>query len=159
MLSLILIAFSAGGAQLVLQPAGDKVITSERARPLVPAISRNADGIAVAGYDVVAYFEQERAVRGSSDFEHKHAGVIWRFSSAKHRDMFAREPDRFVPQFGGYCAYAVAKGYTATAAPDAWSIVGGRLYLNYNAAVRKVWQGEQDTLIERAMRNWPQMHQ
>jgi hypothetical protein len=159
MLSLFIVALSvAGGAPLLLQPAGDKVITTERAKPLVDAVSRDGDGIAIGGYDAVAYFEVARPVKGSRSFEHEYKGAVWRFSSSQHREMFAREPDRFMPQFGGYCAYAVARGYTATASPLAWSIADGKLYLNYNEAVRKVWQSDQERLIDGALHNWPRLH-
>lgn len=112
------------------------------------------DGLAVSGYDAVAYFTEGRARRGSPEFEHAWSGVTWRFSSAAHRDAFAAEPARYAPQYGGYCAWAVSKDYTYAADPEAWAVVGGKLYLNYDRAVQERWRADADA-IARADRNWP----
>src|SRR5687767_8151432 len=98
--------------------------------------------VAVEGYDVVAYFTQAKPVRGDSDFTHEWNGATWRFASAAHRDEFAKNPGKYAPQYGGYCAFGVSRGYAVGIDPDAWKIVGGKLYLNYNAEVQRTWLGD-----------------
>ena len=99
-------------------------------------------GVAIEGADPVAYFTEGKAVEGSDDFAHEWMGATWRFVSAANRDRFAAEPDRYAPQYGGYCAWAVSQGYTAKIDPEAWTIVDGRLYLNYSKEVRTQWSAD-----------------
>ena len=113
------------------------------------------DGIALSGYDAVAYFTDGKPVKGSSSFEHSWNGATWRFASAAHRDAFVAAPEKYAPQYGGYCAWAVSKNYTYAADPEAWKIVDGKLYLNYDKSVREVWEKEIPAAIARADRNWP----
>jgi hypothetical protein len=115
-------------------------------------------GLAVRGYDVVAYFIESKPVRGSAEFEHEWMGVKWRFASKENRDTFARSPEKFAPQFGGYCAWAVGHNYTADGDPEAWRIVDGKLYLNYNRSVQKQWEQDRAKWIEQGQRNWPGLH-
>ena len=143
---------------LELRPPTDPVTVGESVRPLVEAVSHDKDGVAVGGYDTVAYFEDGRAVKGRSELNVEYAGVVWRFASEKHRKQFLSDAARYIPQFGGYCAYAVAKGYTATADPTVWRVVDGKLYLNYNRAVQRVWEDSHAELIELASKNWPSLH-
>ncbi len=110
---------------------------------------------AVGGYDPVAYFQKGRPVRGSSKHVLKHKGVNWRFSSAANLAAFKANPGRYIPAFGGYCAWAVSQGYTAKGDPRAWKIVGGRLYLNYNRSIQKRWERNQSANIRAGNRNWP----
>ena len=112
-------------------------------------------GVAIHGYDPVAYFTQGKPVKGSDAFTHDWNGVAWRFANAQNRDAFAAEPARYAPQYGGYCAYAVSKGYTAKIEPDAWSVVDGKLYLNFDRNVRAIWNKDQPGYIEKANANWP----
>jgi len=110
---------------------------------------------AASGYDVVAYFTENRPVEGSSDFTARHEGATWRFSSAANRDLFVADPAKYAPQYGGYCAYAVAQGSTASTVPEAWKIVDGKLYLNYSTGVQRRWESQQSGYIEPAITNWP----
>jgi YHS domain-containing protein len=112
-------------------------------------------GVGAGGYDVVQYFEQGKPVVGSAEFTARYEGATWRFVSSKSRDLFAKEPARYAPQYGGYCAWAVSEGYTAKGDPTAWSIVGGKLYLNYNASVQKTWERNTNRSISRGNSNWP----
>ncbi len=111
--------------------------------------------LAVGGYDTVAYFTEGRPVEGDARFVVRHQGAEWRFASAEHRDRFAASPERYAPQYGGYCAWAVAQGYTASGDPQRWRIVDGRLYLNYDAEVQRKWEQDIPGFIARADRNWP----
>lgn len=113
------------------------------------------DGLALSGYDAVAYFTESKAVKGSPQFEHQWSGARWRFASAAHRDAFAASPEQYAPQYGGYCAYAVSRNYTAPTDPEAWTVVEGKLYLNYDKTVRGLWKKELPEAIQRADRNWP----
>lgn len=112
-------------------------------------------GTAIEGADAVAYFTQGKPVEGSSDFTHEWQSATWRFASAEHRDAFAANPEQYAPQYGGYCAYAVANGYTAGIEPEAWTISGGKLYLNFNLAVREDWLANKDAYIKQGDENWP----
>ncbi len=107
------------------------------------------------GYDIVAYFTEGQARRGDMRFEVEWDGALWRFASAEHREAFRKEPVRYAPQYGGYCAYAVSRGYTADADPEAWHIENGRLYLNYSRRVRDTWREDIPGHIAKADRNWP----
>jgi YHS domain-containing protein len=117
----------------------------------------NADRskLAVKGYDVVAYFDDGRAVAGSTAFEHEVGGVRYRFASAANRDRFVQDPQRYLPQYGGFCAYAVSKGYTADTDPQAWRIVDGRLFLNYDRGVQRLWEEDIPGRIAKGDANWP----
>src|SRR5687767_2907307 len=87
------------------------------------------DGIAIRGYDMVAYFNNSKAIKGSDEFQHEWNDAKWYFSSASNRDLFAKAPEKYAPQFGGYCAYAASRDYIYDADPQFWRIVDGRLYL------------------------------
>lgn len=112
-------------------------------------------GAAIQGYDPVAYFTEGRPVEGSRQFTHQWNGATWRFASAANRDRFAASPEKYAPQYGGYCAYGVAHGYTVKIDPQAWSVVDGRLYLNYSPAVQADWKKDVPGYIRRADANWP----
>lgn len=113
------------------------------------------DGIAIGGYDPVAYFTDQKPVKGSPEFQSVHRGSMFQFASAAHRDMFAAEPDKYAPQYGGYCAYGMAKGYKAKIDPGAFSVIYGTLFLNYSDAVRTRWLSDVSGYIQQADANWP----
>ena len=112
-------------------------------------------GVAIDGYDPVAYFTDGKPVEGDADITLDWNGATWRFASAEHRDLFATEPEQYAPQFGGYCAWAVAQGKTAGIEPEAWTLVDGRLYLNYSKKIQKRWEEDVPGNIEKAEGNWP----
>lgn len=114
-------------------------------------------GTAIDGTDPVAYFTEGRPVAGSSDTTYEWIGATWRFASAENRDKFKAEPARYAPQYGGYCAWAVAQGYTASTDPEAWKIVDGKLYLNYDKGVQAKWEGDVPGNITAADGNWPKV--
>ncbi len=115
------------------------------------------DGVAIRGYDPVAYFMDHKPVKGSPDFTVEHRGSTFHFVSASNRDAFAANPEKFLPQYGGFCAFGMAKGYKATTDPAAYTIVGGRLYLNYSLSVRELWQEDIPGNIRKADANWPEV--
>lgn len=113
-------------------------------------------GVAAGGYDVVAYFAGKPA-EGSREFASEYNGATYRFASAANRDAFAANPARYAPQYGGYCAWAVANGYTAKGDPEAWSVEGGKLYLNYSKSVRSDWLKDVPGNIAKGDANWPKV--
>lgn len=113
------------------------------------------DGAAIKGYDPVAYYTVHKPVEGSAQFTSVYKGATFRFASAANRDAFAAAPEKFAPQYGGFCAYGAAGGYKAAIDPAAWSIVDGKLYLNYNKRVQTSWNQDQSGYIAKADKNWP----
>lgn len=114
-----------------------------------------SDGLALRGYDAVAYFADGRAVRGQPQYEVPWNGARWRFASAEHRDRFVAAPEQYAPQFGGYCAWAVSRGYTAEGDPEAWRIVDGSLYVNYSKRVQRKWEANIPEYIRQGQAHWP----
>ena len=112
-------------------------------------------GIAINGYDPVAYFTEGKPVEGSPDHTSDWEGATVQFSSAENKALFDGDPEKYAPKYGGYCAYAVSKGYTASTDPAAWSIHEDRLYLNYSKSVRALWAARKRHHIEQADKNWP----
>jgi hypothetical protein len=112
-------------------------------------------GIAIDGTDPTSYFTEGKPVPGDPAITLDWRGATWRFASEAARDMFASDPDRYAPQFGGWCAWAVAEGYTAATVPEAWTISDGKLYLNYSRRVRRRWEGDIAGNIARGQANWP----
>ncbi len=122
-----------------------------------PEIYSSTFGGAISGYDPVAYFTQGQPVRGKRAHTLEYKGATWHFASGKNRQSFKQNPHRYMPQYGGYCAYAVSQGYTASTDPDAWSIVNGKLYLNYSKGVRSKWNIDRPGYIQKANANWPKV--
>ena len=118
-------------------------------------ISASSDGLAVGGYDSVAYFRHGRPVPGSRSYQLQHRGAVWRFTSAETLRQFLEQPDAFEPQFGGYCAWAVSQHYLAPGDPLQWKIVDGKLYLNANPRAKMLWEADQSAAIKRGHANWP----
>ena len=108
------------------------------------------DGIAIRGYDTVAYFTDGKPEKGSDDFTMDYEGATWKFSSQEHLDLFKGDPDKYVPQYGGYCAYGVAVGNLVKIEPDLWTIVDDKLYLNYNKSLNNKWKKDVPGYIEKA---------
>ena len=114
-------------------------------------------GVAIKGYDPVAYFEHGKPVAGSKQFEHSWKDATWRFASAANRDKFSSNPEKYAPQYGGYCAYAVSLGATADIDPAAWSVVDGKLYLNKSKSIQATWSQDIPGYIKSADENWPKI--
>lgn len=109
---------------------------------------------AINGYDAVAYFKSDKPVKGDSKFVYKWKDASWYFSSQENLQAFQSNPEKYAPQYGGYCAYGTSKGYKAPTEPDAFTIVNGKLYLNYNNQVKATWLKTKEELIEKADKNW-----
>jgi YHS domain-containing protein len=122
-----------------------------------PVYTGLLSNVAVGGYDPVSYFSPGGPVKGSADFTLTYKGAEWRFASAGNRDAFRQDPERYAPQYGGYCAWAVAQGSTAKGDPENWKIVNGKLYLNYNSDIQKRWEQSIPENIQAGDRNWPRV--
>lgn len=114
-------------------------------------------GPAISGFDPVAYFTMSKPIPGTADFSHEHDGATWQFSSAENLELFKAAPDKYAPQYGGYCAYAVSKGKTAPIDPLAWRIVDDKLYLNYNKSIQDRWAKDVAQSIVDGDANWPKV--
>ncbi len=114
-------------------------------------------GVAINGYDPVAYFTDSAPVEGSADFTAIYEGATFHFASAANRDLFAADPVAYAPQYGGYCAYAVSRGATASTSPNAWTVYEGKLYLNFNRTVRALWSRDVPGNVAAADANWPKV--
>ncbi len=115
------------------------------------------DAGAIRGYDPVAYHRDSRAVPGADDITHDWNGATWHFASVANRDAFAAEPGRYAPRYGGYCAYGTSQGYKVSTDPEAFAVVDGVLYLNYNRAVQATWDSDRAGYIGRADANWTKL--
>ncbi|MEO0937750.1 MAG: YHS domain-containing (seleno)protein [Pseudomonadota bacterium] len=143
------------------------ILTGLAAAPIAVLAARNSaagtakppvyaeNGIAIDGTDPLSYFNEGAPIAGSADITHDWMGATWRFTSAANRDAFAADPAAYAPQYGGYCAYAVSEGYTASTIPEAWKIVDGKLYLNFNRRIQRRWERDIPGRIAAADANWP----
>jgi YHS domain-containing protein len=117
----------------------------------------STDGIALQGYDVVAYHREGTAVPGEATLSTMWNGREWHFSSEANREAFLAEPESYVPAYGGYCAWAAAEGYIATVDPEVFHLADGTLYLNYSRGIGRRWQRDISGNIRRANENWPRL--
>ena len=122
-----------------------------------PPVVADAQGVAIQGYDPVAYFAEGRAVAGSAEHEHHWNGAVWRFASAEARARFAATPETYAPRYGGWCAWAASQNRLAPGDPRVWRIVGGRLYLNCSERAQRDWEADLDANIARGDANWPRL--
>ena len=113
--------------------------------------------VAIKGYDTVAYFTEQKAVKGKDSISHSWLGAQWQCSNQQHKRLFVENPARYAPQYGGFCADGVAYGTTTTNIdPQAWRIIDGKLYLNYNESAA-VEIEELEGQVDKADKNWPKI--
>jgi YHS domain-containing protein len=120
-----------------------------------PPVAIDDAGLALKGYDTVAYFSDGQPQPGSPAFSLEWMGATWLFTSDEHRAAFKADPERYAPQFGGYCAYAVSMDHVQKADPEVWSIIDDKLYLNLGPGAQAKWQADLSGNIVRASNNWP----
>lgn len=111
-------------------------------------------GVAIQGYDPVAYFTDNMAVPGNASIATSHDGAIYQFASEDHKAAFEADPAMYAPQYGGYCAYAAAQGAKAPIEPEQFTVFDGKLYLNFNADVRQRWNQDRAGYIGKADAYW-----
>ena len=120
-----------------------------------PVVTDPQSGLAISGFDPVAYFSEAKPAVGRAELEHGAGGAVWRFTNAGNRAAFAGDPDVYAPRFGGYDPVAIARGASVPGHPEIWLVSGQRLYLFYNASARAAFAAEPERIIETAERNWP----
>ena len=120
------------------------------------AAVNTADGLALKGYDPVAYFTDGQPTKGADQYSFQWKGVTYRFASAENLKRFKADPDKYLPQYGGYCAYAMSLNRIADIDPSRWAIVDGKLYLNNGFVAEKLWSLNKSGNIASGDRNWPQ---
>lgn len=131
------------------------ILFSASAYAVDPTYTALFSNKAIKGYDTVAYFTENKPVKGSEEFSLEYKGAQWLFSSAENKALFEANPEKYAPQYGGYCAYAVAQNSTASIKPELFTIHNGKLYLNYNSSINDKWNADIDSYIEAADKNWP----
>jgi YHS domain-containing protein len=122
----------------------------------IPAIN-SAQGVALKGYDPVAYFTDGKPVEGSAQFDYRWSGVDYHFASAENRDRFQADPAAYAPQYGGYCAFAIANSRIADIDPADWAVVDHKLYLNNNDVAQSLWSLDRSGNIEAGDRHWTEV--
>jgi hypothetical protein len=121
-------------------------------------VATDSSGVAIKGYDTVAYFTEGQAIKGNPEFALPWQDAQWYFSNARHRDLFAANPERYAPQFGGHCASGLSIGKVVAADPEEWTIVDGKLYMKFNRAVRDQWRQDKTARIKKGEENWAEIH-
>lgn len=114
-----------------------------------------SSGKAIKGYDPVAFFKESKPVKGSDNISFQYKDATWLFSTVENLESFKKSPEKYAPQYGGYCAYGTADGHKAPTQTDTWTVVNGKLYFNYNTKVKENWDKQQAALIEKANTQWP----
>lgn len=133
------------------------LFASTAPRLAAQAVNADQDHLALYGYDAVAYQAENAARKGSAEYTVTYEGNIYRFATAAHRDTFKASPVKYLPAYGGYCAYGVSRGYKVKVDPEAFRIVDGTLYLNYDKGVQKKWLADISGFIARANENWVEL--
>ena len=141
--------------RLLLTPIA--VCFSQLASAADPVNTTWIGNLAVEGYDTVAYFTDGDAVKGSKEYQIEWMDANWRFATEEHMHMFLANPEKYAPQYGGYCAYAVSNDGLADIDPEQFHIHDDKLYLNYNAKIQQEWLPEKVERIEAANENWPDL--
>ena len=119
------------------------------------SLNKTESGIAIKGYDVVAFFTEKQAVKGSENFKTVYQDAVFLFSSKENKQKFLKDPEDYIPAFGGFCALGVSNGYKDDMHPHAFSIVKGRLYFNLTPRIHRYWEQNMEIFIQRANHNWP----
>jgi YHS domain-containing protein len=115
------------------------------------------NGVAIRGYDPVAYFLDNIPTEGLAEYSTTWQGVEWRFKSKENLDLFTGNPEKYAPQFGGFCAYGVSDNHKSPTDPSAFTVVNEKLYLNYSPKVKQLWSKDREMHIRRAETNWPSL--
>ena len=116
----------------------------------------HAKGVALKGYDAVAFFTLNQAVKGAKEKTYRWRELEWRFSDEAHLDLFKAAPEQYVPEYGGYCAFGASEGYKAPTKPAAFTLIGGKLYLNFAHYVKRRWMEKMEAKLAMADRLWPE---
>ena len=134
--------------------AAQQAAPATMAAPAKTLVNVDRHGLGLAGYDPVAFFTDSAALRGDSTHRASFGGATYWFASEAHRALFQADPAKYVPQFGGYCAYGASRGYAAKVEIDTWQIIDGRLTLNYNKDVQRTFNQDVAGYLRKANENW-----
>ena len=118
-------------------------------------LNLDKSGVALQGYDPVAFFTDNKPVKGKQDFPARHNGALYFFASKEHRELFKSDPAKYEPAFGGYCAYGVSRNKLVEIEVEAFQIVGGKLLLQYSKGVRDDFNKDTKANLAKAEANWP----
>jgi len=129
-------------------------LAARAADPVFIEATTDGQRAAIRGYDAVAYHLIGAPVLGSVEHSYVWRGATWRFANARHRELFIKDPARYAPQYGGYCAFGTSRGYKVSTQPDQFAVVEGRLYLNFDAGVSRTWNKDRAFYIGQADANW-----
>ncbi|MFA5072801.1 MAG: YHS domain-containing (seleno)protein [Nitrospirota bacterium] len=124
----------------------------------IVAAKSSVDTVAIKGYDAVAYFKYSKALKGSDSFAFQWHGMTWYFAKKENRDLFAANPEKYAPQYDGYCAWAMSEGRKAITDPEIWKIVDGKLYLNCSKSAYEKWSKDIPGNIKKADENWMKLY-
>lgn len=113
--------------------------------------------LALRGIDPVSYFTEGQPVQGDVEITAKHNGAVYRFSSEENKALFVADPEHYAPQYGGYCAFGLAKGFKFDGDPNVWKIVDDKLYVNLSPKIGELWKADTTNLIADAEVNWPKI--
>jgi len=133
------------------------LLLTSKAFAIDPVYTSVFSNKAIKGYDTVAYFTEDKPVKGKREYSMEYQGATWLFSSVENLELFKANPEKYAPQYGGYCAYAVSKGSTASIKPELFTIYDGKLYLNYNKKINDQWLEQKADFIADADKNWPNL--
>jgi len=120
----------------------------------VEIAATDSSGVAIKGYDTVAYFTERKAIKGNPEFAYTWNDARWQFANANHQEQFAGDPERYAPQFGGFCANGLTMNKVVPADPEQWTIVDDKLYLKYSSSARENWRENKVSKIGQANDNW-----
>ncbi len=142
---------------LVLLTLGTAAFAASPVNTLKNSFFSTPTDTAINGYDTVAYFTQNAPVKGQDAHTFEWKGAKWKFASAANLELFKGNPDKYAPQYGGYCAYGVAKDNLVKVEPDQFTIYEGKLYLNFDASVQKEWAKDRAGYIKQADQKFLQL--
>jgi YHS domain-containing protein len=125
---------------------------------MMSKIYKNEKDVAINGYDPVGYFTDNKSIMGSKKFSYKWNGAQWYFASKDHMKMFEKNPEKYAPQYGGFCAFGVTKNKLVPTDPNIWSIVDGKLYLCSTKKVHKIWKEDSKENIKKGDKIYPKLN-
>lgn len=134
------------------------LLVTAAAGDLQKSVNKGPDDVAILGYDTVAYFTEGRPIKGKPEFSHSWQDAKWHFASRRHRDLFAADPERYAPQFGGHCAMALTQDVVKVVDPEAWIISDGKLYLTFSMKGREKFRQDIPGNIKKSEDNWAKLH-
>jgi YHS domain-containing protein len=158
---MLLCIASVAGSQLFLAAAygqdAEHNASKTEATQSVSAVNKSEDGVAVKGYDVVSYFDQKKPMKGDPKYSYQYNGAKYDFISTGHLALFAKNPEAYLPQYGGFCAVGASRGHKADIDPESWAVIDGKLYLNSSKGAQKIFNKDPHSAIGKADENWAKL--